>query len=103
MQIVWAKARRGIWCLGHVFSSKLYFTKIIVDDNFVPRNRKPKRIPKPEAKPAPKPAARGKHVQLFKMRRKIGQGFSTALSFPQLLMPLMGSGVVQNMLKFART
>ena len=37
MQIVWAKAGRGIWGLGHVFEGKLYFTKDIVDDSFVPR------------------------------------------------------------------
>ena len=62
---------------------KLYFTKDIVDDSFVPRNRKPKPIPKPEAKPAPKAAPKGKHVQLFKMRRKVGKGFySTAPDGP---------------------
>ena len=72
VQIVWAKAGRGIWGLGHVFEGKLYFTKDIVDDSFVPRNRKPKPIPKPEAKPAPKAAPKGKHVQFFKMRRKVG-------------------------------
>ena len=57
---------------------KLYFTKDIVDDSFVPRNRKPKPIPKPEAKPAPKPAPNGKHVQLFKMSPKVGNGFYSA-------------------------
>ena len=31
VQIVWAKAGRGIWGLGHVFEGKLYFTKHIVD------------------------------------------------------------------------
>ena len=31
---------------GHVFEGKLYFTKDIVDDSFVPRNRKPQPIPK---------------------------------------------------------
>ena len=73
MQIVWAKEGRGIWGLGHVF------TKDVVDDSFVPRNRMPKPISKPEAQPAPKPAPKGKHVQLFKMRRKLGKGFySTA-------------------------
>ena len=66
----------GSGCLKR---GKLYFTKDIVDDNFVPRKRKPKPISKPEAKPAPKPAPKGKHVQLFKMRRKDGKGFySTA-------------------------
>ena len=59
------------------------FTKDIVDDSFVPRNRKPEPIPKPEAKPAPKAAPKGKHVQLFKMRRKVGKGFySTAPDGP---------------------
>ena len=81
MQIVWAKAGRGIWGLGHVSEGKLYFTKDVVDDSFIPRNRKPKPIPKPEA--APKAAPKGKHVQLFKMRRKVGKGFySTALGGP---------------------
>ena len=47
VQIVWAKAGCGIWGPGHVFEGKLYFTKDIVDDSFVPRNRKPKPIPKP--------------------------------------------------------
>ena len=83
VQIVWAKVGRRIWGLGHVFEGKLYFTKDIVDDSFVPRNRKPKPIPKPEAKPAPKPAPKGKHAQLFKMRCKVGKGFySTAADAP---------------------
>jgi hypothetical protein len=43
------------WGFGHVFEGKLYFTKDIVDDSFVPRNRKPKPIPKPTAKPTPTP------------------------------------------------
>ena len=89
---------RGIWGLGHVFEGKLYFTKDIVDDSFVPRNRKPKPIPKPEAKPAPKPAPKGKHVQLFKMRRKVGKGF-----YSTTVMLLPGSEDLQNMLKFACT
>ena len=74
-QIVWAKAGRGIWSLGCVFEGKLYFTKDIMGNNFVPRNRNPKHIPKPTAQPAPKSAPKGKHVQLFKMRHKVGKGF----------------------------
>ena len=77
------KGNRGCVMFGHVFLGKLYFTKDLVDDSFVPRNRKPKGIPKPAAKPAPKPAPEGKHVQLFKMRRKVGKGFySTASDAP---------------------
>ena len=64
-------AARGIWGLGHVFEDKLYFTKDIVDDSFVPKNRKPKPIPKC----APKPAPKGNHVQQFKMKCKVGKGF----------------------------
>ena len=69
MRVVWAKAGRGIWGLGHLFEGP-FTTKDIFDDKFVPRNRKRKAIPKPEAKPAPKPTAKGKHVQLFKVRRR---------------------------------
>ena len=40
-------------------------------------------FPKPAAKPAPKPAPKGKHLQLFKMRRKVVKGFySTAPDAP---------------------
>ena len=67
-------------------------------DDFVSRNRKPKAIPKPEAKPAPSLPPKGKHVKLFKMRRKVGKGFySTA---PDALMG-MGSEDLQNLLKNA--
>ena len=48
-------------------------------------NLKPRElaIPETEAKPAAKTAPKGKHVQLFKMRRKVGMGFySTALDAP---------------------
>ena len=65
--------------LGHVSESKLYFTKDIVDANFVPKGTKLKARHEPAAKPAPKaapnPAPKGKHVQLFKMKRKVGKGF----------------------------
>ena len=71
MEIAWAKAGRGIWALGHMFEGKLCFTTDIVDDSFVPRNRKPEPIPKPATKPAPKPAPKGKHVRLFKMKRNV--------------------------------
>ena len=45
-----------------------------------------------------KPAPRGKHVPLFKMRRKVGTA-----SIPQLLVALMGSEDLQKMLKPACT
>ena len=37
-----------------------------------------KPIAKPAVKPAPKPAPKGEHLQLFKMRRKVGKFYSTA-------------------------
>ena len=47
--------------------------------SFVLKNRKPKHVPQRAAKLAPK----GKHVQLFKMRRRVGKGFySTAPDAP---------------------
>ena len=47
--------------------------------DFPPKNP----IPRPAAKPAPKPAPKGKHLQLFKMRCKVGKGFySTAPDAP---------------------
>ena len=60
---------------GLQFESRLYFTKHIVDDSFVPKNGKPKPMPQPALKPAPKPAPKGKHVQLFKRGQKVGKGF----------------------------
>ena len=56
-----------------------FFTKDIVDDSFNPKDKKPEFVPQPARKPAPKPApnsvSKGKHVQLFKMRCKVGKGF----------------------------
>mmetsp|Transcript_100689 Transcript_100689/g.170231 ORF Transcript_100689/g.170231 Transcript_100689/m.170231 type:complete len:85 (+) Transcript_100689:295-549(+) len=73
--MVWAKATRNVWGWGHVFEGKLYFTKDIVDNSFVPKNRQPKPALQPATKPAPKPALKGKHIRLFKMRHKVGKGF----------------------------
>ena len=81
-----------------LFEGKLYFTQDIVGDSFVPRNGKPKPIPKHEATPAPKPVPKGKHVHLFKVRHKVRKGFySTALDARD------GSEDLQNFLKFACT
>ena len=58
MEMVGATAPCGIVGLGCVFGGKLHFAKDIVDDTFVPKNRKSKPIPKPSTKPDPKPAPR---------------------------------------------
>ena len=47
------------WGLGLVFEGKLPFTKDVVDDRLVPKNRKPKPISKPQAKLAPKDCPKG--------------------------------------------
>ena len=39
--------------LGHVFSGKLYFAKDIVNDSFVPKDKKSKHVPQPTLKVAP--------------------------------------------------
>ena len=38
-------------------------------------DKRAKPIPKPDPKAAPKPAPKGKHAQLFRMRRKVGKAF----------------------------
>ena len=75
--------KNRLWCLGHVFQGMLSFTKDTVDGNFVPKSWKPKPIFKPATKFAPKLAPKGKHFQLFKMRRQVGRA-----SIPQHLMPM---------------
>ena len=52
VDIVWAKAARGVWGLAHVFDGKLYFTLNIMDNEAI---RKHFLVPKPKPKPAPKP------------------------------------------------
>ena len=37
--------------LPHIFERKLYLMQDVVDDSFIPKNRKPKPIPKPAAMP----------------------------------------------------
>ena len=36
VDILWAKANRGIWGLAHVFENKLYLTRDLVDAEYVP-------------------------------------------------------------------
>ena len=54
--------------------------------------------PKPFQNLKPSLPQRAKHVKLFKMRRKVGNGF-----YSTVLMPLMRSEDLQNMLRFACT
>ena len=39
VDIIWAKAARGVWGLAHVFNNKLFFTRDIMDDDAVPMQR----------------------------------------------------------------
>ena len=74
VDIIWAKAARGVWGLAHVFNNKLFFTMDIMDDDAVPKHfNVPEPKPKPKPKPAPKPKAalkpgpKGQHRQEFRM------------------------------------
>ena len=67
-------------------------------EHHAPMDRVLFAIRSPSSKPSEASPARGgsgKHVRLFKMRRKVGN--------PQLLMLLTGSEDLHNMLKFACT
>ena len=90
------------WELATTAEGALYYLDhnrgiAIFCNSFVPGNRKPKPIPKLEAKPAPKLDPKGKYMQSFKMRRKVGKGF-----YSNLLVPLMGSEDLHNLLKSPR-
>ena len=81
-EVVWAKSARGTWGLGHTFGDKLYFTRDIPEENWIPKKLEAPTVAKPAPKPAPKrgklpaakpaaasssiPVADGQHVQLFK-------------------------------------
>ena len=75
-EVIWAKAARGVWGMAHVFDGKLYFTRDLMQGNFIPKNLK-----LPEPKPAPEPQAKasssGEHVQLFRMVYDRKKGFQS--------------------------
>ena len=62
VEVVWAKSARGVWGLGHVFDGKLYFTRDISEEKWIPKDLvSPKKLvaaPKARAKAAPQPRAK---------------------------------------------
>ena len=58
MEVVWAKSACGVWGLGHVFDGKLYFTRDMCEEKWIPKDLAPPKksvpAPKARAKPAPK-------------------------------------------------
>ena len=62
VEVVWAKSARGVWGLGNVFDGKLYFTRDICEEKWIPKDLVPPKksvdAPKARAKAAPQP--RGK-------------------------------------------
>ena len=62
VEVVWAKSARGVWGLGHVFDGKLYFTRDICEEKWIPKDLVPPKksvaAPKARGKAAPQP--RGK-------------------------------------------
>ena len=84
VDIIWAKAARGVWGLSHVFNNKLFFTRDIMDDDAVPMHfnvpepkPKPKPKPAPKATVAPKPGPKGQHRQEFRMVYHRKKGFTS--------------------------
>ena len=84
VDIIWAKAARGVWGLAHVFNNKLFFTRDIMDDDAVPKHfnvpdpkPKPKPKPAPKASVAPKPGPKGQHRQEFRMVYHRKKGFTS--------------------------
>ena len=73
--IIWARAGRGVWGLCHSFDDKLYLTRDLMVEKFVPKDLPvPKVKNVPPAAPKKKAAKPGEHVQLFKMRRDRKKG-----------------------------
>ena len=66
VEVVWAKSARGVWGLGHVFDGKLYFTRDICEEKWIPKDLVPPKksvaAPKARGKAAPQP--RGKPAGL---------------------------------------
>ena len=77
VDIIWAKAARGVWGLAHVFNNKLFFTRDIMDDDAVPKHfNVPEPKPKPKPKPAPKPTAAPKPGPKGQHRQNSGWGIT---------------------------
>ena len=36
-EVVWAKSAQGTWRIGHTFGDKLYFTRDILEEKWVPK------------------------------------------------------------------
>ena len=57
VEVVWAKSTRGVWGLGHVFDGKMYFTRDICEEKWIPKDLVPPKksvaAPKARAKAAP--------------------------------------------------
>ena len=60
------------------FDGKLYFTRDLMQGNFIPKNLKlpqPKPAPKPWAKASSKSSSSGEHVQFSRMMHDRKKGF----------------------------
>ena len=79
VRIAYAPATRGVWGLAHVWDGKLYFTRDVMDDAFLPKGVAP---PVPKAATvakasAPKTGVDGKVKQEFVVVWNRKTGFST--------------------------
>ena len=111
MEVVWAKSARGVGALGHVFDGKLYFTRDICEEKWIPKDlvptKKPVPAPKARAKAAPQPRAKpaakrtglavqaGAKTAAKPAPRAIASSSSASATHP---VPVMQSATVQSVL-----
>ena len=61
-EVVWAKSACGVWGLGHVFDEKVYFTRDMCEEKWIPKYLVPPKksvaAPKARAKAAPQQRAK---------------------------------------------
>ena len=59
VEVVWAKSAHGVWGLGHVFDGKLYFSRDICEETWIPKDLAPPKKPVPAPKQAGRVAQAG--------------------------------------------
>ena len=61
--IIWARAARGVWGLCHPFDDKVYLTRDLMVDNFVPKDLKVPKVKNAHpAAPKKKASGPGEHM-----------------------------------------
>ena len=75
LEVVWAKSARGVWGLGHLFDGKLYCTRDVCEEKWIPKDLvSPKKlVPAPKARPKSALEARAKPTpnRLVRLRKQV--------------------------------